>query len=48
MKANSIINSGHFILTDENKQYPVPSRFLKLNASITDFLLYGPDVSIYQ
>ena len=46
MKANkAVINSGHFILTDENKQYPVQVDFKKLNASITDFLLYGPDVS---
>jgi hypothetical protein len=28
MKANkAVINSGHFILTDENKQYPCTSRF---------------------
>ena len=46
LKANSaIIREGHFILTDENKQYPVQVDFKRLNASITDFLLYGPDVS---
>ena len=46
LKANSAqIVNGHFILTDENKQDPVQVDFKKLNASITDFLLYGPDVS---
>ncbi|MBU0942454.1 MAG: translocation/assembly module TamB domain-containing protein [Bacteroidetes bacterium] len=46
MKANkAVIKDGHFILTDENKQYPVQVDFKRLNASITDFLLYGPDVS---
>lgn len=46
LKANSAqIVNGHFILTDENKKYPVQVDFKKLNASITDFLLYGPDVS---
>jgi hypothetical protein len=46
LKANSAeIRNGHFLLTDENKQYPVQVNFKRLNASITDFLLYGPDVS---
>jgi hypothetical protein len=46
-KANSaIISEGHFILTDES--IPVQVDFKKLNTSITDFLLYGPDVSTYQ
>jgi hypothetical protein len=34
-----------FLLTDENKQYPVQVNFKRLNASITDFFTYGPDVS---
>jgi hypothetical protein len=47
LKANSaIISEGHFILTDEST--PVQVDFKKLNTSITDFLLYGPDVSTYQ
>jgi hypothetical protein len=46
LKANSaVISNGHFILTDENKKYPVQVDFKRLNAALTDFLLYGPDVS---
>jgi hypothetical protein len=47
MKANKAIHYGHFILTDENKQYPVQVDFKKLNAS-TDFLLYGPKRSTHK
>ncbi len=41
----AIITNGHFILTDENKNTPKQVDFTRLNASISDFLLYGPDVS---
>jgi hypothetical protein len=46
LKANSAyISNGHFILTDENKENPKDLDFTRLNASITDFLLYGPAVN---
>ncbi|WP_225876834.1 translocation/assembly module TamB domain-containing protein [Flavobacterium muglaense] len=39
------ISNGRFILTDENKNTPKQVDFTRLNASISNFLLYGPDVS---
>ena len=39
------ITNGHFILTDENRKVPKDVDFTKLNASISDFKLYGPDVN---
>jgi hypothetical protein len=46
LKANrAYISNGHFILTDENKENPKQLDLTKLNASISNFLLYGPAVS---
>ncbi len=42
---NATITNGHFILTDENRDIPKDVDFTKLNASISDFKLYGPDVN---
>lgn len=39
------IFNGHFILTDENRETPVSVNFRKLNAAVTNFQVYGPDVS---
>jgi hypothetical protein len=45
MKANrAYISDGHFILTDENKENPKDVDLTRLNASISDFLIYGPAV----
>jgi formylmethanofuran dehydrogenase subunit D len=46
LKANKLqIHNGHFILTDENRDNPKDVDFTKLNASVTNFLIYGPDVT---
>ena len=46
LKANKIqIFDGCFILTDENREIPKDLDFTKLNASVTDFLILGPDVT---
>ena len=46
LKANKIqIFDGCFILTDENREIPKDLDFTKLNASVTDFLIFGPDVT---
>ncbi|SHG33768.1 Family of unknown function [Flavobacterium segetis] len=46
LKANKLqIHNGHFILTDENRANPKEVDFTKINASVTDFLIYGPDVT---
>jgi len=42
---NAKITNSHFILTDENREIPKDVDFTKLNASISDFKLYGPDVN---
>jgi hypothetical protein len=42
---NATITNGHFILIDENRVIPKDVDFTKLNASISDFKLYGPDVN---
>ncbi len=39
------ITNGHFILIDENREVPKDVDFTKLNASISDFKLYGPEVN---
>ncbi len=39
------IANGHFILTDENRIIPKDVDFTKLNASISDFKIYGPNVN---
>ncbi|MEC5167162.1 hypothetical protein RCH18_002912 [Flavobacterium sp. PL11] len=46
LKANKLkIHNGHFILTDENRQNPKDVDFTKLNASVTNFMIFGPDVT---
>lgn len=46
LKANKLqIFDGRFVLTDENRAIPKELNFSKLNASVTDFLIFGPDVS---
>ncbi|MDD5150565.1 MAG: translocation/assembly module TamB, partial [Flavobacterium sp.] len=42
---NAKITNGHFILTDENREIPKDVDFTRLNASISDFKLYGPNVN---
>ena len=42
---NAAISNGHFILTDENRIIPKDVDFTKLNASISDFKIYGPNVN---
>ncbi|HBS52602.1 MAG TPA: DUF490 domain-containing protein, partial [Flavobacterium sp.] len=39
------ITKGHFILTDENRVVPKDVDFTKLNIQLSDFKLYGPDVT---
>lgn len=46
LKANKLqIYNGRFIVTDENRENPKDLDFTKLNASVTDFLIFGPDVT---
>ncbi len=45
MAKTAKITNGHFILTDENRKIPKDVDFTKLNAAISDFKLYGPDVN---
>ncbi|MFV8334765.1 translocation/assembly module TamB domain-containing protein [Flavobacterium sp. RSP29] len=46
LKANKLkIYDGHFILTDDNRDNPKDLDFTKLNASVTDFNIYGPEVT---
>ncbi|WP_445236417.1 translocation/assembly module TamB domain-containing protein [Flavobacterium sp. KS-LB2] len=46
LKVNSLkIYNGHFILTDNNRENPKDLDFTKLNASATNFKIYGPDVT---
>jgi len=42
---NAYISKGAFSVIDENKTTPVFLDFKKLNAYISDFKLYGPDVN---
>jgi hypothetical protein len=39
------IFDGRFVLTDENRENPKDLDFTKLNASLTDFQIYGPEVT---
>ena len=46
LKANKLqIYNGRFIVTDQNRENPKDLDFTKLNASVSDFLIYGPDVT---
>ena len=46
LKANKLqIYNGRFIITDENREDPKDVDFTKLNASVTDFLIFGSDVT---
>ncbi|WP_317192539.1 translocation/assembly module TamB domain-containing protein [Flavobacterium flabelliforme] len=46
LKANKLqIQNGHFILTDENRENPKDVDFTKLNASVTNFMIFGPEVT---
>jgi hypothetical protein len=46
LKANTLkIYDGHFILTDDNRENPKDLDFTKLNASVADFQIYGPEVT---
>ncbi|SHG26615.1 translocation/assembly module TamB domain-containing protein [Flavobacterium johnsoniae] len=42
---NAYITNGNFSVVDENKHTPKFLDFTKLNAYISDFKLYGPDVN---
>lgn len=47
MKANNAyITNGRFILTDENRENPKDLDIKNLNASLSDFKIYGSDVSL--
>lgn len=47
MKAKkAYITNGRFILTDENRENPKDLDIKKLNASLSDFQIYGPDVTL--
>lgn len=39
------VTNGHFILTDENRKVPKDVDFSKLNAHISSFKIYGPNVN---
>ncbi len=41
-----VISNGHFILTDENKVVSKDIDFIKLNTSLSDFKVYGPNVNM--
>lgn len=41
---NATISDARFSITDENKATPVDVDFTKLNTTISNFLLYGPDL----
>jgi hypothetical protein len=46
LKSNKLqIHNGHFTLTDENRDNPKDVDFTKLNASVTNFQIFGPDVT---
>jgi len=46
LKANKLqIYNGRFIVTDQNRENPKDLDFTKLNASVSDFLIFGPDVT---
>jgi len=39
------ITKGHYALIDENRENPKDVDFTKINASLSDFKLYGPEVT---
>ncbi|WP_016989114.1 translocation/assembly module TamB domain-containing protein [Flavobacterium sp. ACAM 123] len=41
---NADVTDAHFSVIDENKETPVDIDFTKLNTTLSDFLLYGPDL----
>ncbi|MNF24025.1 hypothetical protein D3C84_46130 [compost metagenome] len=41
----AFVTNGHFILTDENRKVPKDVDFSKLNAHISNFKIYGPNVN---
>jgi len=41
---NANITDARFSITDENKATPVDVDFTRLNTTLSDFLLYGPDL----
>ncbi len=41
---NAYVTDAHFSVTDENKANPVDINFTKLNTTLSNFLLYGPDL----
>lgn len=43
---NAYITKGRFILTDENREIPKDLDFTQLNASLSNFKIYGPDVNM--
>jgi hypothetical protein len=46
MKADNIyVTNGHFLVSDENLSKPKTLDFTKLNAQLSDFKIYGPDIS---
>jgi hypothetical protein len=46
LMANKVyLSNGHFILTDENRSDPKDVDFTKLSASLTNFKIYGPEVT---
>ena len=42
----AVISNSHFILTDENRENPKDLDLIKLNSSLVNFKIYGPDVSM--
>ncbi|UQD57272.1 translocation/assembly module TamB domain-containing protein [Flavobacterium sp. K5-23] len=43
--SKAYITNGHFILIDENREVPKDVDFTKLNVTLSDFMLYGPDIN---
>lgn len=41
-----VIENSHFILTDENRVVSKDVDFIKLNSSLSDFKIYGPNVNM--
>ena len=42
---NMYLTDSRFILTDENREVPKDVDFTKLNATVSDFKIHGPDVT---
>ncbi|PWA04071.1 translocation/assembly module TamB domain-containing protein [Flavobacterium psychrotolerans] len=46
LKASSVhLTNGRFILIDENHEVPKDVDFTRINATVSDFKIYGPDVT---